>query len=94
MFLHGNINKYVSKTSDEDKKKIDLIVAKKFYACNISFNVVENDAFCYFIYIYIYIYILRPIYKLPSRKELAGSLLDSIHNKIEELVKVIFTMNP
>ena len=79
-YLEGNINKFVSKTSDEDKKKIDLIVAKFFYACNISFNVVESDAF------HDLICILRSSYKSPSRKELAGSLLDSVHNQMEELV--------
>ena len=34
------------KTSDENKKKIDLNVAKSFYTCNISFNVAESGAFC------------------------------------------------
>ena len=81
MFLQRNINKHVSKTSHEDKKKIYLTVEKNFYACNKSFNVVESDVFCNLIYI------LRPIYKLPSRKELAGSPLDSIHNEIKESVK-------
>lgn len=76
----GSINKFVSKTSDKDKSKIDLIVAKFFYACNISFNVVESDAFKNLIRI------LRKSYKLPSRKELAGSLLDSVHSEMEELV--------
>lgn len=75
-----NIKKFVSKTSNEDKRKIDLIVAKFFYACNISFNVVESDAF------HDLIRILRPSYTLPSRKELAGSLLDSVHSQVEELV--------
>ena len=41
----------------------------------------ENDAFCNLIHI------LRPIYKLPSFKELASSLLDSVDNKMEESVK-------
>ena len=77
----GNINKYVSKTSDEDKKKIDLTVAKFFYACNISINVLKSYAFHNFIVI------LRPSYRLPLHKELAGSLLDSIHTEIEESVK-------
>ena len=79
--LEGHINKFVSKTSGQDKKKMDLSVAKFFYACNISFNVVESDAFRNLIHI------LRPSYKPPSRKELAGNLLDSVHSQMEELVK-------
>ena len=41
----------------------------------------ESDAFRNLIHT------LRPSYKLPSRKELAGSLLDSVHTEIKELVK-------
>ena len=63
------------------KKKIDLTVAKFLYGCNISFNVVESNAFPNLIHR------LRPSYKLPSHKELAGSLLDSVHTEIEESVK-------
>ena len=73
-YLEGNVNKFVSKTLDENKRKIDFIVAKFFYACNISFNVVKIDAF------HDLICILRPSYKLPSCKELADSLLDSVHS--------------
>ena len=36
------------------------------------------------------IHILRQNYKLPSCKELAGSLLDSVHTEMEELVKENF----
>ena len=36
------------------------------------------------------IYILRLSYKLPSNKELAGSLLDSVHSQMEELVHESF----
>ena len=58
-----------------------MIVAKFFYSFNILFNVVESDAF------HDLICILRPSYKLPSCKELAGSLLDSVHTETEESVK-------
>ena len=79
--LEGNIYNYVLKTSDEDKTKIDLTVEKSFYSCNISFNVVENYIF------HNLMHILKPSYKLPSHKELAGSLLDSVQTEIEESVK-------
>ena len=81
MFLQGIIYKYVLKTADEDKKKIDLTTAKFFYASNISFNVAENDAF------HNVIHILKPSYKLPSCKELAGSPLDPVHTEIEDSLK-------
>ena len=41
----------------------------------------ESDTFCKLIYI------LRPSCKLPSRKELAGRLPDSVHTEIEESAK-------
>ena len=41
----------------------------------------ESDTFCKLIYI------LRPSCKLPSRKELAGRLSDSVHTEMEESVK-------
>ena len=61
-------------------KKIDLIIIKFLYACNIPFNVVENDAF------HNLISILRPSYKLPSWKKMVGSLLDSVNDQVEELI--------
>ena len=41
----------------------------------------ESDAF------HNLMHILRPSYKLPSRKELAGSLLDSVHTEVEKSIK-------
>lgn len=60
--------------------KIDLAVAKLFYAWKIPFAVVESESFKNFTHI------LRPSYKLPLRKELAGSLLDAVHSEMEGLV--------
>lgn len=77
---NSNITKFVSKTKPMEKMKIDLAVAKMFYACNIPFAVVESDSFKNLIHI------LRPSYEPPSRKELADSLLDAVHSEMEGLV--------
>lgn len=76
----SNMNKFVSKTSLQDKNKIDLVVAKLFYACNIPFAVVESEAFKNLIHI------LRPSYKPPSRKQLSSDLLDAVNTEMEQLV--------
>ncbi|KAM0736901.1 hypothetical protein ACS0PU_006550 [Formica fusca] len=55
---------------------IDLALAKFFFGCNISFNVVESNLFKDFIKF------LNPDYKVPSRKKLSNQLLDKIHNEI------------
>ncbi|GFT38679.1 uncharacterized protein NPIL_229751 [Nephila pilipes] len=59
---------------------IDLVLAKMFYACNIPFAIVESESFKNLIHI------LRPSFKPPSHKELAGPLLDAVYNEMDGLV--------
>lgn len=53
-------------------------MAEFFYGCNVSFNTADSKYFKNFISA------LRPAYKPPNRKLIAGSLLDKVHDKINE----------
>ena len=55
---------------------INLALAKFFFGCNISFNVVESNLFKEFIKL------LNPDYQIPSRKKLLNQLLDKVHSEI------------
>ena len=51
-------------------------VAKFFYACNIPFNAADSPVFKEMIEM------LHPGYRPPTRKEIAGQLLDQVHSEI------------
>ena len=64
---------HVSKTTPEEKSKLDMKVAKFYYACNIPF-IAASPAFKEMIEM------LHPGYRPPTRKEIAGQLLDQVHS--------------
>lgn len=72
-----SMSSYVVTTTASQKEDLDKKVAKCFYANNIPFNSVENactkDMF----------QALRPGYQGPTRKEIAGHLLDKVHDDME-----------
>ena len=74
---HVTITKFISKTTVEVKTKIDFLVAKLFYAFNISLVVAESEAFKNLIHA------IKPIYKSPSLRQLAGELLDVTYDSME-----------
>lgn len=63
-------------TDRKQKVELDMQIARMFYACNIPFNVVSHPEFQRMVEM------LRPGYQAPTRKALAGDLLDSVHEKI------------
>jgi hypothetical protein len=67
---------FVVKTTQTTKDRLDKSVASMFYACNIPFNAVENP------HLRKAIGELRPGYQPPTRKALAGHLLDSTYDEI------------
>lgn len=75
--IQSNVNDFVVKTNLKEKNELDEAVAKFFYSCNIPFLVSENPSFVKMINL------LRPGYKPPKRKQLAGELLDKIHNQLQ-----------
>jgi hypothetical protein len=59
-------------TSKNEQEQFNSLVAKFFYACNISFKTVENRHFKNMIEY------IRPGIKLPTRHSLSTSLLDNV----------------
>ncbi|XP_011883980.1 PREDICTED: uncharacterized protein LOC105571117 [Vollenhovia emeryi] len=57
-------------------EEIDLALAKFFFGCNISFNVVESQYFKNFVKL------LLPTYKPPTRKKLSTNLLDKVYQTL------------
>lgn len=70
-----SILNYGVKTTKEDKEKIDEKVATMVYATNSPFKIVEHASFRDMVNV------MRPGYKLPSRREIGGSLLDKVYDK-------------
>ena len=58
--------------------QLDLQIARFFYACNIPFNIAQHKEFKAMISL------LRPGYSPPNRKILAGNLLNTVHERINE----------
>ena len=67
---------HVSKTTPKEKNKFGTKVTKFFYVCNIPFNAAESPAFKEMIEM------LHPGYRPPTRKEIAGQLLDHVHSEL------------
>ena len=76
-----HMDTHIVKTSTNYKNKIDFEVAKLFYACNIPFNVAEHSQFKKVMNM------LRNGYQSPSRKQIAGNLLDSIYDQLQSDMK-------
>ena len=73
-----SMDESVVKTSDSFKSAMDMQIARLFYGCNLPFNIVENPVFVKTINM------LRPGYKHPTRKAIAGTLLDTVHDEVCE----------
>jgi len=72
----------MKRTNHNSDEIIDISLAKFFFGCNISFNVVESNLFKEFVQL------LNPDYKIPSRKKLSNQLLNKVHNElISEAIK-------
>lgn len=86
--IQESLDSFTYKTTENEKMKIDVAIAKFFYGCNIAFSVAENELFKSMIKM------LRPGYKPPTRKSLANDLLTKVHDKMEEeMKKTIATKN-
>ena len=73
------IDKFVSKTTEEEKKLLDLQFARTFYANNIPFNVADNDQMKKLITM-----LKGGSYKPPNRRDLGGYLLDEVNEECEK----------
>ena len=59
------------------KDEIDEALAKMVYATNCPFRIVEHKSFIELVEK------LRPGYKLPTRKDLGGPLLEKVHQQLQ-----------
>lgn len=73
------MNKFLIKTSKEEKEKLDLQCARFICASDSSFLTANHKEFVK------YTNMLRPGYNPPDRKEIAGRLLDTLYD--EEIKK-------
>ncbi|XP_073840169.1 insulator binding factor 1 [Musca autumnalis] len=73
------IKDFFRKINKTDKAKLDIRVARFFFACNVPFVAASNKYFKEFCNQ------MQPSYKPPSRKRLAGPLLDAVHQEQIEL---------
>lgn len=80
-----NLRSFVDSVTDEDIAKFQSLLSTFFYGCNIPFNVVESDHFKNLMSF------LRPSLQqyIPSRKHLAGKLLDDAYEEISKETKKI-----
>src|SRR5678816_2877132 len=80
-----NLSKYTIKMTSAQKEFLDQKISVFFYASNVSFLSVELK---YFVEM---IQTLRPGYSSPSRRNLAGPLLDTAHIYIYRIYTVSYT---
>ena len=72
---------WVVKTDASTRDKLDRTVAEFFYGCNVPFSVADHPLFIQMVDR------LRPGYRSPDRKKLAGPLLDSVHQDMKKAMK-------
>lgn len=71
-----HVSPHFTKTTPAQKSAFDLEVAKFFYACNLPFNLADHPQWTKVCSL------LRPGYTPPSRKDIAGSLLDKVYEEL------------
>ena len=75
------IEKFVTKTSTEEKNLLDKELARMIYATNTPFTFAEHREFRKFVQM------LRPGYKPPSRLDVGGPLLEKVYDEDIEKCK-------
>lgn len=75
--IQSSMDTFCCSTNDSEKKELDKLIGMFFYACNIPFSHVESEHFKTLVSK------LRPGYKPPTRKALAGNILDQIHDELQ-----------
>lgn len=71
--MNKSMDDFSVRTTLADKHKLDHCIADMVYATNSSFSIVEHPKFKTMVES------LRPGYKPPSRKDIAGKLLDDVY---------------
>lgn len=65
-FKQPLMKKFLDNVSSQEAEKLNILMAEFFYGCNVSFNTADSKYFKNFISA------LRPAYKPPNRKLIAG----------------------
>ncbi|GBP75210.1 hypothetical protein EVAR_88816_1 [Eumeta japonica] len=73
----GSMSQYIVKTSEKEKHKIDIQVAKYIYATNTPFRHSEHPEFIKMMQL------SRPGYLPPNRKSIGGKLLDEVYDTVK-----------
>jgi len=79
--VQQNLFGFTTRTTDVQSKEIDMHIATFFYSNSIAFRAADSNEYKRMMKS------LRPGYAPPSRKDLAGRLLDEVHSKVEENMK-------
>ena len=79
--IQPDMDSCVVKTSLNQKNAIDLEIAKFFYACNIPFNAADHPQYKKMMST------LQAGYQPPNRKQIAGNLLDTVYDQLQEDMK-------
>ena len=77
----NNINNYGCQTDHRMKTQLDQQIARLFYACNIPFNIASHPEWKKTLEM------LRPGYQGPTRKDLGGPLLETVHERLVQHMK-------
>lgn len=75
------LDKFVTRTSLSEKKKLDIQIARFIYATNSAFRHVEHAEFIKMIQL------LRPGYSPPSRRQIGNELLEEIYTSTDTSIK-------
>ena len=79
--IQTDLEQKVFITTESDKQRMDTLLAKFFFACNIPFSVTEHPSFIEFASA------SRPGYKPPTRKVLSSTVLDSVTDELQTDMK-------
>ena len=72
------LDNFIIRTSDEQKRKFDMQVARFWYSCNLSFKSARNKEWLKLVEL------LHPGYKPPSDYDLSGKLLNKVFEEVEK----------
>ena len=68
----------VQKISSSEKEKLDIQVARFFFAHNITFRTADHEEF------HKLLHMLRPGYKPPSRKDISDTMIEQVHDSLQD----------
>jgi len=78
-----SMDRFLQKTSEAEKRLLDMQFARTFFACNIPFNVADNK------HMKDLITMLRGgSYINPTRRQLGSDLLDSVYEECKKTLEV------